>query len=154
MNDNGIGIPADMLTKVFDLFTQASSARSLAQGGLGIGLAIVKQIVAMHGGSVEAKSDGPGQGSRFIVKLPLAAAVADEARANGQGEAKPAKKRRVLVADDNADAAQSLAMMLELLGHEVHVVADGEQAVGFDHHLIKPIRVEVLERILAPEPSG
>jgi signal transduction histidine kinase len=127
--DNGIGIPPEMLRRVFDLFTQVGNARSMAQGGLGIGLAIVKQIVAMHDGSVQAESGGPGQGSRFTVRLPLAAGTPAAAPTVPAPPAAPAAARRVLVADDNIDAAESLAVVLQLMGHEVHVVFDGQQAV-------------------------
>jgi signal transduction histidine kinase len=131
VRDTGIGIPADMLERVFDLFTQAH--RSLAssyQWGLGIGLALVRRLVELHGGSVQAFSEGPGTGSEFVVRLPLQAepvAVPPESAAGGGRPA--ARPRRVLVVDDNQDAAQSLACLLELEGHEVRTAHDGTAAL-------------------------
>lgn len=128
--DNGIGIAPDMLPRVFDLFTQASDSRRLAQGGLGIGLALVRQIMALHDGRVEAHSEGAGRGSRFTLGLPVAAALPVAAPDADAIEPSAAAPRRVLVADDNVDAAESLATMLRLLGHEVQIAFDGEQALA------------------------
>ncbi len=130
VRDNGTGIPADMLPYVFDLFTQANRSSDRAQGGLGIGLALVKSLVEMHGGSVQAHSEGPGKGSEFVVRLPLAASP----RPSGRAEPEPRPStvlaaRRVLVVDDNRDAAESLAMVLKLLGADVHVVYNGRDAL-------------------------
>lgn len=128
--DNGIGIPTDMLEEVFELFTQTRHSRSLTQGGLGIGLSIVKQVIALHGGSVKAHSDGPGCGSQFTVRLPLLDGLAhDTAQAANDTTTAAPPSRRVLVVDDNVDAAESLAMVLELLGHEVCIAFDGEAAL-------------------------
>jgi PAS domain S-box-containing protein len=136
VSDNGIGIPAAMLAEVFDLFTQDASARNLAQGGLGIGLALVKQIVNLHGGDVLAHSEGPGRGSRFTVRLPLStrAPIAQE-ETGMEEDTSAAPKHLILVADDNADAAESLSTLLQILGHEVHVVFDGEQAIAVSERL-------------------
>jgi CheY-like chemotaxis protein len=127
VRDNGIGIPPAMLHKVFDLFTQVDSSLEKAHGGLGIGLTIVKRLVELHGGSVEARSDGPGKGSEFVVRLPLREPRlprrAPEAMA--ATAAAPLRARRVLVVDDNADAAESLALLLKLTGIEVHTASDG-----------------------------
>jgi two-component system CheB/CheR fusion protein len=209
VRDDGVGIPAKMLSRIFEMFIQVDTSLERAQGGLGIGLTIVKQLVEMHGGTVRARSDGPESGSEFLVRLPLASAPSagdDPApvtriRRNGH------MARRVLVVDDNHDAARSLSVLLKLAGHEVHVVHDGLQALheaqaflpdfvlldiglpgmngydvarrlrtvpqlkdmvlvaqtgwgqeedrrrsqeaGFDHHLVKPVDLEVLQTILA-----
>ena len=127
-----LGIPADMLPKVFEMFTQVDRSLEKSQGGLGIGLTLVKTLVDMHGGSVGAYSAGPGHGSEFTVRLPaVALAQAQQPqRASGDGEqvAIPAT-RRILVADDNVDAAESLALLLQMMGHKVHTVHDGLAAV-------------------------
>ncbi|HVF62127.1 MAG TPA: ATP-binding protein [Thermoanaerobaculia bacterium] len=130
VRDTGTGISADMLPRVFELFTQVDRSAGRAQGGLGIGLTLVKSLVEMHGGSVEAHSEGPGRGSEFVVRLPLSAAPR-RAGEPGPEERPPAilALRRVLVVDDNRDAAESLAMLLKLLGSEVHVAYDGPGAL-------------------------
>ncbi len=129
VKDTGMGIPPAMLSKVFDLFTQVDSAIDRRQGGLGIGLTIVRQLVELHGGRVEAHSEGPGRGSEFVVHLPLSATPQDELDAPRLSDA-GVRPRRILVVDDNADAAQAMATMLGLLGHEVDVAFDGEQALS------------------------
>ncbi len=130
VKDNGVGIPAHMLPKVFDIFTQVDPSLERAQGGLGIGLSLVKKLVEMHGGSVGASSEGHGKGSEFVVTLPMASAPARNAEpADHEGTATKSAKRRILVADDNADSASSLAMLLELLGNEVRTANDGLRAV-------------------------
>ncbi len=125
--DNGMGISPDVLQQVFELFVQAERSLDRSQGGLGIGLSLVKSLVELHGGRVEAASAGVGRGSRFTVSVPLAApeATAEPAKLRSP----PARQRRVLVVDDNVDAASSLRMLLELEGHEVQVVHDGRQAI-------------------------
>ncbi|HEX4613148.1 MAG TPA: ATP-binding protein [Urbifossiella sp.] len=135
VRDTGVGIPPDMLGTVFDLFTQADRSIDRAQGGLGIGLALVKRLVAMHGGRVAAASGGPGQGSEFVVRLPAAEAAAPGpagGRAGPDAGPPPAAHagRRVLIVDDNADAAESLAALLGLQGHAVRTAADGPTALG------------------------
>jgi signal transduction histidine kinase len=131
--DTGIGIPAESLGTVFEMFTQAPHSIGNARGGLGIGLSLVRHLVTLHGGSVTASSAGLGQGSTFTVCLPLPAAVPDngpDAPADSAGgQAAPGQALRVLVADDNVDAAESLSILLQLAGHEVRVAYDGEQAV-------------------------
>jgi CheY-like chemotaxis protein len=130
VRDTGIGIAPDMLPHVFELFVQADHASTKTQGGLGIGLTLVKTLVEMHEGAVEAKSDGLGRGSEFIVRLPLVARVADAAPADYQPQAAvPRSGRRVLIVDDNKDAALSLSMLLKLQGHEVFVAHDGYEAL-------------------------
>ena len=201
--DNGIGIPAADLPGIFDMFSQVRSHRGHAAGGLGIGLSLVRQLVELHGGSVQVVSPGEGHGSTFSVRLPLAAITPE--RAADATEAPAAPRRRILVVDDNEDAATSLAMLLEQLGHEVVTASDGEEGVtkaatfcphvvfldlgmprmdgaeaarrlrtlpdggqtvlialtgwgqeqdrqrtraaGFDHHLLKPIEPDSLERL-------
>ena len=123
VRDNGIGIAADMLPRLFTMYTQSSRARDFAQGGLGIGLHLVDRLVRLHGGSVEARSGGTNKGSRFSVTLPLAGGtIAAQAPA---GEAEAAGGRRVLIVDDNVDAADSLAVLLELKGHTCQTVYEG-----------------------------
>ncbi len=134
IQDDGIGIPASMLPAIFEMFTQVDRSLEKAQGGLGIGLSIVKRLVEMHGGTVEARSAGHGKGSELIVRLPALASPAAEPRptlgaSDGGDSTEPAARRRVLVADDNVDSAESLAMMLELMGNEVRTTHDGVEAV-------------------------
>ena len=129
--DDGIGIAADHLPHVFDMFGQAAAALDRAQGGLGIGLALAKGLVEMHGGRIEARSAGVGQGSEFTVRLPVSRRSVAEERRGAEGAA-PADGRplRILVADDRPDITQSLAALLESIGHSVKTAADGEQAVA------------------------
>jgi signal transduction histidine kinase len=127
VRDNGIGIPAADLGSVFDMFTQLDGAQHGSQGGLGIGLTLVRSLVSMHGGSVEARSDGPGKGSEFLVTLPLLAG-----RLASADDAAPAvtfPRRKVLVVDDNRDAADSLGALLDALGATVAVVHSGRAAL-------------------------
>jgi len=214
VSDNGLGIPADMQAQVFQLFTQVETHTDRARGGLGIGLALVKQLVAMHGGQVSAESAGPGQGSVFTVRIPLAAAQqaaapqADpDAAQSMPAQTTPDRPLKVLVIDDDTAVAQTVGWMLEEIGHDYALVHDGRQALqaardfgpdailldiglpvmdgyavcrvlrqderfkhtliiaqsgwgrdedreaaadaGFDHHLVKPVGYEALERILA-----
>ena len=128
VRDNGMGIPTDMLRKVFDMFTQVERSLERAQGGLGIGLTLVKRLVEMHGGSVEARSAGPGQGSEFLVRLPEHSGVVETARVAPEAT-EALRKLRILIADDNRDAADSLAVMLRVVGHDVRTAYDGQQAL-------------------------
>jgi CheY-like chemotaxis protein/two-component sensor histidine kinase len=132
VRDNGIGIAAESLPRLFTIFSQVEHSLERAQGGLGIGLALVKGLVEMHGGSVAAHSAGVGRGSEFVVRLPLAlgepegtVAPAPPAGAAGAGHA----RRRILVVDDNRDGAATLAMMLSLLGHDTRTAHDGLEAL-------------------------
>jgi signal transduction histidine kinase/CheY-like chemotaxis protein len=125
--DNGIGIPAEKLGEIFDMFVQLDAAH-VAAGGLGLGLTLARSIVERHGGRVEARSRGPGQGSEFLVTLPLAAPP-KPAAANEVTAGPPPARRRVLVVDDNVDAAQTLAEYLRLEGHRVESALDGESAL-------------------------
>jgi signal transduction histidine kinase len=133
VKDNGRGIAREMLPHIFDLFTHSDQPLDRAVGGLGIGLAIVRQLVEMHGGSVRARSDGPGTGAEVLVRLPilLGSSVALTVPA-GRGETavRPIAPCRVLVVDDNRDAAETLAVMLRMRGHEVQVAQDGLEALN------------------------
>jgi PAS domain S-box-containing protein len=129
VKDSGIGIVPEVLPRIFDIFSQAKPALAWSQGGLGIGLSLVKGLVELHGGSVEARSEGPGRGSEFDVRLPVETKT-PIAQPAPPGEArKPGTKHRVLIADDNRDSADSLALLLKILGNEVGTAYDGEQAV-------------------------
>jgi signal transduction histidine kinase len=127
VSDTGVGIPADMLPYVFDMFTQVGRSIERSQGGLGIGLTLVRRLVELHGGAVTAESQGAGQGSSFVVTIPLA--VTEEATtARGPAPAAPAARGaglRILVVDDNVDAAEALAMLLELRGYQTRVAYTG-----------------------------
>jgi PAS domain S-box-containing protein len=207
VRDSGIGIPSDMLPRIFDMFTQVDHSMDRAHGGLGIGLTLVHSLVEMHGGTVEARSDGPGKGSEFIVRLPLLPAPASEILRPVQRAVGALPARRVLVVDDNRDAADSLGMFLKLAGAKVAVVYHGlaalealesfkpevvlldigmpeidgyevarrirqnpdyrdvllvaltgwgqeedrrrSRAAGFDHHLVKPADIDLLQSLLA-----
>ncbi len=131
VRDSGIGIAADQLTKIFEMFAQVDRSLERSRGGLGIGLTLVRHLAELHGGSVEAHSDGIGKGSEFVLRLPLmnAATEADAAPQREPASRARLVRRRVLVVDDNRDAADSLAMILEMLGHEARAVYDGIDAI-------------------------
>ncbi|MDB5338017.1 MAG: Histidine kinase [Planctomycetaceae bacterium] len=129
VKDSGIGINADQLPHIFEMFRQVHSSLAKSQGGLGIGLTLVKRLVELHGGSIEARSDGLGQGSEFTVTLPLAT---DASLLNviGDGEERPLKSSfRILIVDDNQDGANSLAVMLRPMGNESRTAYDGQQGI-------------------------
>ena len=130
IRDTGIGIPPEMLSRIFGLFAQAERTQERVAGGLGIGLSLVKSLTEMHGGTVEAHSGGAGQGSEFVVRWPL---QEDEPSARREPPPQPAlvieRPLRILVVDDNVDAAESLAMLLRLWGHEVAIAHDGPAAL-------------------------
>jgi signal transduction histidine kinase len=209
VSDNGLGIPAAMQSKIFQLFAQVENHTGRARGGLGIGLALVKQLVALHDGSVSAESAGTGHGSVFTVRIPLAAYKMETQPKTEPLAAQPAPTRplKVLVVDDNVAVAEIVGLMLEEIGHQYHLVHDGRQALqaarefrpdailldiglpgmdgyavchafrqdvlfkdtliiaqtgwgqqrdkdlaseaGFDHHLVKPVAYDDLERLLA-----
>jgi PAS domain S-box-containing protein len=129
VRDTGIGIAAEHLPKLFEMFSQVTPALERSQGGLGIGLALVKGLVEMHGGSIEARSDGVGKGSEFTVRIPLLITSSRPAPAPVPVEAPPAEQLRILVVDDNKLGAKLMALTLELEGHEVHTAHDGQEAV-------------------------
>ena len=146
VRDTGVGIPPDRLTGIFEMFSQVDRSLERAQGGLGIGLTLVRRLVELHGGSVLAHSEGPGRGSEFVVRLPLLKTVseferparsrADAAAPHGDRPALPQGGnggpggRRTLVVDDNVDSADSLAMLLRLTGHETVTAHDGVEALA------------------------
>jgi PAS domain S-box-containing protein len=132
VRDNGSGIPPAMLSRIFEIFEQIDHTLERAHGGLGIGLTLVKQLVELHGGTVEVKSDGPGKGSEFIVRLPLAARCdANAAAAGSQKRDGRGPPRRVVVVDDYASSGETLAMVLKFLGHEATALASPTQALEY-----------------------
>jgi signal transduction histidine kinase/ActR/RegA family two-component response regulator len=214
VRDDGIGIAPASLPHVFELFMQDEEGAGRAQGGLGIGLTLVRTFVALHGGTIEASSPGVGRGSEFVMRLPALATQRVGADEPDMAAPQPSSGsgHRILVVDDNQDGAQSLAMLLELQGNAVHTVYDGPQAVeaitlfhpdvvlldiglptlngyetarllrahpesrnaliialtgwgqeedrrrsreaGFDHHLVKPVDLHVLEQLLCTDRPG
>ena len=211
VRDDGIGISPDQLPHLFDMFIQVDTSLERTRDGLGIGLTLVKSIVEMHGGTVEARSEGLGRGSEFEVRLPVLAQPPRPAPAPDAEPARPAPSRRILIVDDNLDGADSLAMLLEDYGHETHKAHDGlealeaaervrpdailldiglpklngyevcrrlreqpwgkqlmvvaltgwgqeedrnrSQAAGFDSHLVKPVDLDLLTKLLASLPD-
>ncbi len=132
VRDTGVGIPPGMLSAVFDLFTQIDRSLDRSQGGLGVGLTLVKRLIELHGGTVHARSDGPGRGSEFVVRLPAAAPPAAAPEAGGHPTPPgDAARRRDLVVDDNADAAGSLTRLLRMSGFDVRQVHNGAAALEF-----------------------
>jgi PAS domain S-box-containing protein len=131
VKDDGIGIAADQLPGLFRMYSQVRSSLERSQGGMGIGLTLAKRLVEMHGGGIEARSDGPGKGSEFLVRLPL---LEEEslrpARAGMDKPTGPKSSLRVLIVDDNRDAGESLAMLLRVLGHDVRTAPDGQEGLA------------------------
>lgn len=164
IKDNGIGLAPESLDHIFTLFSQADASSARIDGGIGIGLALVKGIVELHGGTVEARSGGPGRGSEFIVRLPLAAGDAGPPSVPQKAVHTAPGSSRVIVADDNVDAAESLAMLLQIEGHEVQVAHDGLSALSIarafrPHVAILDIGMPQLDgyavaRALRKEPWG
>jgi PAS domain S-box-containing protein len=136
IRDTGVGIPQDLLPRIFDLFIQVEETLERAHGGLGIGLTLVKQLVLMHDGTVEAHSEGPGKGSEFVVRLPLMLEAHESHRTlPAVLDEHQVATHRILLVDDNRDSVESLAMLLKMLGHETHVGYDGQQAVELAERL-------------------
>jgi PAS domain S-box-containing protein len=129
VSDTGIGIAPELLPRVFDLFAQGDRSLARSEGGLGIGLTVVKRLVELHGGSVSARSGGPGLGSEFRVRLPAAAPPETTDDADGRAAPCEARPARILVVDDNVDTARSLARLLKLSGHDVRTAHDGPEAL-------------------------
>jgi CheY-like chemotaxis protein/two-component sensor histidine kinase len=143
VTDTGLGIPPGMLAKVFEMFAQVNRTLDRSQGGLGIGLALVKRLVDLHGGTITAESPGQGKGSTFTIRLPLAA---DDAEQGAPATSKvpsahtPMFGRRVLVVDDNVDGAETLAMVLRISGHETRTAHTGPEALN----TARPFKPEVV----------
>jgi two-component system, sensor histidine kinase len=146
--DQGIGIPADMLPKIFDLFVQAHHTIDRSRGGLGIGLTLVRRLAELHGGTVHAASEGDGRGSTFTVRLPTVAAPRQESEVaaahgsgHGNGQRRAFESRHVLLVDDNHDSREMYRAVLRAHGHDVCEAPDGERALalfqqrGADHPL-------------------
>jgi CheY-like chemotaxis protein len=126
IRDTGIGIPPSMLPKIFEMFTQVGPS----QGGLGIGLSLAKRLVDLHGGCIEARSEGAGLGSEFTVRLPTAAAPAHATRPSAdEHDTPPVSGCKILIADDNPDIAESFEIMLQTLGYEVQTATNGAEAL-------------------------
>lgn len=131
VSDQGVGIPREILPHIFDMFAQADHSIERRQSGLGVGLTLARRLVELHEGTLEAHSEGPGCGSTFTVRLPIAAD--QNGRASAQGDAavpRPAEKLRILLVDDNADFATSMSELLESLGHEVRVAHDARAGIA------------------------
>jgi PAS domain S-box-containing protein len=134
VHDNGEGILPEMLPRIFEMFAQIDRTLDRSRGGLGIGLTLVRQLVELHGGQIDAQSAGPGQGSTFTVRLPLASSHAPLEAASGSGPERPGTEPplaplRIFIADDNRDAAETMAMLLQMLGHEIALAYNGRDAV-------------------------
>ena len=131
VRDDGNGIKPEFLPRIFEPFTQGDQSLDRMRGGLGIGLTLVKNVIELHDGTVEAKSAGPGQGSEFLIQLPISPAPARERVVRPRDKERQARRsRRVLIVDDNPDGAETMAMLLRGAGHEVEIAGDGDQAVS------------------------
>ncbi len=129
VKDTGIGIAADQLPRIFDMFTQVDRSLEKSQGGLGIGLTLVKRLVELHGGSVEARSEGPGKGSEFVVRLPVAVDASTPHALDSDEETLATTSLRILIVDDNRDGADSLALILQIMGNDTRTAYDGQEGV-------------------------
>ena len=129
VRDNGIGIPGDMLTRIFDMFTQVDRTLERSQGGLGIGLTLVRRLLDLHDGWIEARSNGPDEGSEFVVRLPLIEPLQEPPLKSSGPRATALSECRILVVDDNKDSADSLKMLLRLKGNDIRTAYDGLEAV-------------------------
>ena len=131
VGDSGAGIPAEMLERIFEQFTQVNPTRTPARGGMGLGLTLVRKLTELHGGSVEARSEGPGRGSEFIVSLPvLVRAEVSPEPAREETPAVPGRPRKILIVEDHRDSAEGLATLLRMAGHDVSTVGDGPSALA------------------------
>ncbi len=151
VKDSGIGIPAEMLEPIFDMFTQVDGSLERSHGGLGIGLTLVKRLVEMHGGTVEARSCGQNQGSEFIVRLPAVVGLLSEPPRSDSKDPGQAAKRRILVVDDNENAAKVLGMLLTALGNDVRTAFDGFTALDLAESFLPEI---ILLDIGMPKLNG
>jgi CheY-like chemotaxis protein len=130
VRDTGIGIAAEQLPRLFQMFSQVDGSLERSQGGLGIGLTLVKRLVEMHGGRIEARSEGLGKGSEFVVRLPVVVgASGPPAPADKDEPAAPKSSLRILIVDDNRDAADSLVLLLRLMGNDTRTAYDGQEGV-------------------------
>jgi CheY-like chemotaxis protein len=129
VRDSGIGIAPDQFARIFEMFSQVDRSLERSQGGLGIGLSLVKSLVEMHGGKIEAHSGGPGKGSEFIVRIPIAAEAALPGELKTE-HSLPRTSLRILVVDDNRDGANSLSLMLRVMGNDIRTAYDGQEAVA------------------------
>ena len=143
ITDSGSGIAAELLPRIFDLFAQGDQGPDRAQGGLGVGLALVHRLVELHSGTVTAHSDGPGTGSTFVVRLPRSVAPAATEAPSGAAAASTGRAYRILIVEDNADARESLRIILESAGHEILEAADGE--TGIEYALEREPHVVVID---------
>jgi PAS domain S-box-containing protein len=130
VKDRGVGIPADKIDRIFEMFAQADPAAAGSKAGLGIGLTLARQIIEMHGGTIDASSQGAGMGSEFTLRLPRTSAPCAAEPVRKSPEKRDGQKIKIVIADDNRDSADSMAMLLGAFGHEVHVAYDGSQAVA------------------------
>ena len=130
VRDNGIGIDRDLLATIFELFQQGTRSLDRSQGGLGVGLTLVHRLVDLHGGRVEARSEGVGRGSEFVVTLPILVEAIELEQPAAESPTASARVCRILVVDDNRDAADAMAELLGLWGHDVKAVADGAAAAA------------------------
>jgi CheY-like chemotaxis protein len=138
--DTGLGIPRELLPRIFDMFTQLQAHRDRAQGGLGIGLTLARRLVELHGGTIEAHSEGVGKGSRFTVRLSTTADPAGDVDDVRPGrDAVAASACRILIAEDNQDAAEMMRLMLSFKGHDVRVASDGVEAVALAERFLPHI---------------
>jgi CheY-like chemotaxis protein len=129
VKDTGIGIAADQLETVFEMFSQVDQSLEKTRGGLGIGLTIVKRLVELHGGTISVQSDGRGCGSEFVVRLPVLVESGRDEKQTATSRSVAETPRRILITDDNRDAARSLALLLQYSGHTVEMAYDGRQAI-------------------------
>jgi CheY-like chemotaxis protein len=127
--DKGIGFQPQAAEHLFDPFLQVNPTLERSAGGLGMGLTIVRRLTELHGGSVHAMSEGPGQGARFVVRLPLASGMAEPRSATAQPLVEALRRRRIVVVEDNPDIRETLQMLLDLWGHEVTMASDGRSGV-------------------------
>ena len=129
VSDNGIGIARGLLARIFDPFIQAERSLDRAEGGLGIGLTLAQRVIEMHGGTIEAHSEGPGRGSEFVIRLPSRSAPMEDESSPQAPVKEPREAWRILVVDDNVDAADSLAMLFQADGHDAKVAYSSEEAL-------------------------
>lgn len=130
VKDTGVGISADQLPRIFEMFSQVERSLERSQGGLGIGLTLVKRLVEMHGGRIEARSDGPGNGAEFVVRLPVVVGAVSAEAANDRNDSPvPKSSLRILIVDDNRDSADSLVMLLRIMGNDTRTAYDGQRGL-------------------------